>query len=144
MSPSSPLPARREGSATIARAQALVGTRFRSHGRNPATGLDCVGLAGLAMGVEGLPTGYALRGGSAGAVAHRIDSTGLTRCDPTPGALALVESGPDQLHLLILTAEGFIHADAARRRVVERRGEIPWPVLGCWQRSASPPFQGGD
>lgn len=121
------------------RARALVGTRFRPHGRDPASGLDCVGLAGLVMGVEGLPTGYALRGGTVESVAARIDRTGLVRCDPIPGVLALVESGPDQFHLVILTDDGIVHADAGRRRVVERRGPVPWPVLGWWQPPASPP-----
>jgi len=101
--------------------------------------LDCVGLAGLVMGVPALPTGYALRGGTAESVAARIDRSGLVRCEAAPGALALVESGPDQFHLVILTDDGFVHADAGRRGVVERRDPVPWPMLGCWRPPASPP-----
>ncbi len=130
------------GSAVITRARALVGVRFRPHGRDPATGLDCVGLAGLAMGVAGLPTGYPLRGGSAGALAARIDGCGLVRRGPAPGALALVESGPAQFHLVVLTADGFVHADAGRRRVVERRGAVPWPVIGWWRAASPLPAEG--
>ena len=132
-----PLPVR-EGSVqalhtqqVITRARALIGVRFRPHGRDPATGLDCVGLAGLAMGVP-VPTGYALRGASPGAVAALVDATGLLRRPPAPGALLLVESGPAQCHLLVLTDEGFVHADAGRRRVVERRGRAEWPTVGSW------------
>ena len=132
-----PLPCR-EGSdvghhvqLVIARARALVGVRFRPHGRDPATGLDCVGLAGLAMGVP-VPTGYALRGPSPEAVIALVDTTGLSRRPPAPGALLLVESGPAQCHLVVLTDDGFVHADAGRRRVVERRGRVAWPVVGSW------------
>ena len=28
---------------------------------------------------------------------------------------------------------GFVHADAQLRRVVERPGEPPWPVIGIWR-----------
>ena len=34
----------------VARARGCVGARFRLHGRDPATGLDCVGLAAIAIG----------------------------------------------------------------------------------------------
>ena len=125
---------RGEEAAAVARARALVGARFRPHGRDPATGLDCVGLAGLAMAVDDLPTGYWLRGTPAERVLARIDSAGLVRGHPAPGALALVESGPAQLHLIVRTPDGFVHADAGRRRVVERRGPVPWPVLAWWIR----------
>jgi hypothetical protein len=49
------------------------------------------------------------------------------------GDVALVRSGPGQLHLVILTGGGFVHADAMLRRVVERPGAVPWPVIGCWR-----------
>ena len=48
-----------------AQAEALVGTPFRLGGRDPATGLDCIGIAACALGRAGgevhSPTGYALR-----------------------------------------------------------------------------------
>jgi hypothetical protein len=34
---------------------------------------------------------------------------------------------------VILTPGGFVHADAGLRRVVERLGAVPWPVVGCWR-----------
>jgi cell wall-associated NlpC family hydrolase len=126
------------GARVVLAARALVGTRFRPHGRDPALGLDCVGLAALAFragGFEGaIPSGYALRGGHPERVAARIDATSLRRCDDRrPGDLLLCASGPGQLHLAIASADGVIHADATLRRVVERPGALPWPVLGRWR-----------
>lgn len=110
-------------------ARAAVGARFRLHGREPATGLDCVGLAAWATGLPA-PTGYALRGGEPGRVMGALDAA-MARGDG-PGAVLLMRTGPGQLHLGIRTEAGFVHADAGLRRVVERPGEPPWPVLGSW------------
>lgn len=119
-----------------AAAEALVGARFRLHGRDPATGLDCVGVAAAAFAAGGdhapVPTGYAIRGGDPDAVAALLDVR-LRRIDRAePGALLLGATGPGQLHLAIAVAGGIVHADAALRRVVRRPGSSPWPVLGCW------------
>lgn len=118
-------------------ARAAVGARFRLHGREVASGLDCVGLAALALRAGGyagdVPTGYALRGGDPAAVAALLE-VALARADgDAPGDLLLMRSGPGQLHLGIRTETGLVHADAALRRVVERPGAPPWPVLGCWR-----------
>lgn len=51
-----------------------------------------------------------------------------------PGDVMLMRTGPAQLHLAIRTRRGFVHADAALRRVVERRGAPEWEVLGLWRR----------
>ena len=113
-------------------ARAAVGARFRLHGRDPVSGLDCVGLAALALGIEA-PTGYALRGGDADEVSTRLDAM-LARADGmAAGDLLLLRTGPGQLHLAIRTEGGVVHADAGLRRVVERPGALPWPVLGSWR-----------
>ena len=39
----------------------------------------------------------------------------------------------DQLHLGILTRQGFVHADACLRRVVETPGAPSWPVAGIYR-----------
>lgn len=117
--------------------RAAVGARFRLHGRDPATGLDCVGLAALALRAGGcgaeVPTGYALRGGDAEDVAARLDAVLVRAAEEGAGDLLLLRTGPGQLHLAIRTGDGFVHADAALRRVVERPGVPPWPVLGSWR-----------
>lgn len=114
-----------------------MGTRFRLHGRD-FEGLDCVGLAALAMRAAGfagdVPSGYALRSGDAARVAALLDASGLVRGDaPRPGDLLLLRPGPGQLHLAIRSEQGIIHADAMLRRVVERPGPVPWPILGQWR-----------
>ena len=121
------------GIAIAARARALVGVPFRLHGRG-TDGLDCVGLAGLAYGVP-VPTGYALRGGAMPRIATAAAGAGLrTVADARPGDLIAMATGPGQLHLAIGTADGFVHADAGLRRVVERPGRPPWPILARWRR----------
>ena len=115
------------------RARGAVGTRYRLHGRG-GDGLDCVGLAGLAYDVP-VPTGYRLRSGDLGAVERFALAAGLVRVgDARAGDLIAMASGPGQLHLGITTDTGFVHADASLRRVVERPGAPPWPMLARWRR----------
>lgn len=125
------------GARALAAARAMLGVRFRLHGRDPATGLDCLGLAGHALRAEGfagaLPSGYGMRGGDPQAVCDSIAAAGLAAADdPRPGDLLLLRPGPGQLHFAIASEAGVIHADAMLRRVVERPG-LPWPVLGRWR-----------
>ncbi|WP_337137633.1 peptidoglycan endopeptidase [Sphingomonas aquatica] len=118
----------------VERARSAVGARFRLHGREAATGLDCVGLAALAYGEAAVPSGYALRGGDPARVAALIEARGLVAAvDVRAGDLLLCASGPGQLHLAIDSGGGVIHADAMLRRVVERPGPVPWTVIGRWR-----------
>jgi cell wall-associated NlpC family hydrolase len=115
-------------------ALAAVGARFRLHGRDPATGLDCVGLAALALRAGGyagaVPTGYRLRG----EVPAALLDAAMPRCGgERPGDLLLFRSGPGQGHLGVRTARGFVHADAGIGRVVERAGAAPWPLVAAWR-----------
>ncbi|NIJ23738.1 peptidoglycan endopeptidase [Sphingomonas japonica] len=123
-----------------AAARALVGVPFRLHGRDPATGLDCIGVAALAVRGGGsdapvpVPTGYALRSGDVGRMLKGLAAAGLEPVgDNVPGTVALVLPGPRQLHLAVLTDAGFVHADGRAKRVVERPGALPWLVLGRWR-----------
>ena len=117
----------------LARAREALGTPFRLHGRCVGEGLDCVGLAGLAYGCA-VPSGYRLRSGTAEGVAQVVEAAGLVRvADAWAGDLLLVRSGPGQLHLAIASGDGVIHADAGLRRVVERPGPVPWPVVARWR-----------
>lgn len=119
----------------VARARWALGTRFRLHGREPAGGLDCVGLAAWSLGVAVVPSGYALRGGQVDQVMMLIAGAGLRRVEePMAGDLVLARSGPGQLHLGIWTGDGVVHADAMLRRVVERPGAPPWDVIGYWRK----------
>lgn len=123
------------GEAVEAAARSLRGVPFRLHGRGN-DGLDCVGVVAHALKAGGwqgeVPTGYALRGGDPASVAALLDAT-LARGDGTrPGDLLLVAPGAGQLHLAITTRRGVVHADVALRRVVERPGSLPWPLIGSW------------
>lgn len=81
-----------------------------------------------------MPDGYAMRGGDPRAVSERLDASGLVRAgEAAPGDLLLCASGAGQLHLAIVSETGVIHADAMLRRVVERPGAVPWPVIGVWR-----------
>ncbi|WP_206377763.1 NlpC/P60 family protein [Sphingobium psychrophilum] len=118
-------------SGVVARARALVGVPFRLHGRSRA-GLDCVGLAALAMG-RTAHCAYGLRSGDVGRAEQWLRAAGLRPvAQEQPGDLALVRPGPLQLHLMIGTGAGFIHAHAGIGRVVEMPGASPWPVIGWW------------
>ncbi|MDB5702168.1 MAG: hypothetical protein JWL66_2367 [Sphingomonadales bacterium] len=117
------------------RARALIGVPFRLHGRDPATGLDCIGLVACAVGGAVVPTGYRLRQGSPDAIVAGLDGAGLTRVvDHRAGDILLFEAGPAQFHLGVMTAQGFVHACALLRRVVETPGMPEWPLIGAWRK----------
>ena len=121
----------------MAAARRAVGAKFRLHGRDPAFGLDCVGLAGLAMRAAGfkddVPGGYALRGGVAADFIALIDCDALVRTVlPLPGDLLLFAVESAQFHVAIKSVGGFVHADAMLRRVVEWPDPAPWPLVAAW------------
>lgn len=124
---------RRSAEEVVARARALIGTRFRPQGRNAAEGLDCIGLVASAIGVRSAPRDYALRGGSMRRLAPGLCAAGLFPVDSMKAGDVLVFApGPAQLHLGIFTGTGLIHGDAGLRCVAERPLPFPWPVLGIW------------
>lgn len=126
------------GERVAARARSLVGVRFRPQGRDPETGLDCVGAAAAAAGVEAarVRRDYAMRGETLAAIEHDLCDLG---CRPVrdgeaaPGDVIVCAAGPAQFHLLVVTEAGFVHADARLRMVVERPMPPPWPLIGVWR-----------
>lgn len=128
------------GTALADAAETLIGTRFRLHGRDPATGLDCIGLLAFAGKAVGLPidppTGYRLRNRSHPEPDALARLWGLiaARDDIARGDVLAVRPGPFQLHLLVaLSADTFIHAHAGMGRVVVQSGGNPWPCIGHWR-----------
>lgn len=124
------------GERAAAAALAAVGAPFRLHGRTTAAGLDCVGLAVLAMRAGGyrgaVPTGYRMR--SDGAAVRAALSAELVPADGTrAGDLLLFAAGPGQAHLAVRAGRGIVHADAGLGRVAERPGADPWPLLAAWR-----------
>jgi hypothetical protein len=99
-----------------------------------ADGLDCIGLAALAIGVRDAPRDYALRGASIRRLTDELKAAGLSAADAmVAGDLLVLAPGRAQLHLGVFTGSGLVHGDAMLRRVVERPLPLPWPVLGIWR-----------
>ena len=126
------------GDRIVAAARDLVGVPFRLQGRSRTSGIDCVGLAALALTQAGhrgaAPRGYGLRSGDAALVRGWLEQAGLRAVEQgQAGDLALVRPGPLQLHLMILVPGGHVHAHAGLGRVVETPGPSPWPVIGHWR-----------
>ena len=122
----------------VARARLALGARFKPQGRSMEDGLDCVGLAALALGVAetDVPRDYPLRGAPAGRLEQLLGRHGLARVDDgdlRAGDLAVFEPGPGQVHLAIVADATLIHADTRLRRIVERPLPAPWPLAGLWR-----------
>lgn len=115
--------------------EGLLGAPFRLGGRDPATGVDCVGLVACALGAEG-PQGYGLRNSCIARHLILADRAGFAASmEPLArGDLILTVPGPAQHHLLVaLRRDLFIHAHAGLRRVVLHHGPLPWPELARWR-----------
>ena len=124
------------GAAVAARARALIGTRFRPQGRDPAIGLDCVGTVALALAApaDRVDGKYPPRGHRLGAIDAALGALGCRPVEaPREGDVLVCRCARDQFHLLICIGNHFVHADAALRRVVERPMPPPWPVAGIWR-----------
>ena len=118
----------------VARARALIGTRFALHGRS-AEGVDCIGLVAAAVAAHDVPTGYALRSTEAEAIEQQLQALEMVAVDGLQaGDVVVMRAGPAQLHLGISTGISLIHADASLRRVVETPGPVRWPILSIWRR----------
>ena len=132
-----------------AAAATLIGVPFRLHGRDPATGLDCVGLVAEAMrrtgSVPAVPAGYRLRAMTVHAMlpfaeANGFEPISLAELGPSDVILAMVN--PVQPHLLVCTEGGFIHAHSGLGRVTFMPGGLPWAVAGAWRLSTIMPSSG--
>lgn len=127
-------------SGLAAAALALVGTRFRLNGRDPGSGLDCLGVVAASLAAVGrpapLPRQFSLRCRGEPDVEALVAPTGLV---PACGAVAagdvlLVRCSPVQLHLLVATApDRYVHAHAGLRRVVLGPRDPAWAVARHWR-----------
>lgn len=120
----------------VARARSCIGARFRPQGRDPALGLDCVGLAAFACNISAPSARYGMRGGDLAMIAAGMAQKGLKKVEQhraMDGDVLILRTHAQQFHLAILTETGFIHADGRIRRVVEVPGPPPWPVMAVWR-----------
>jgi lipoprotein Spr len=128
-----------EGRSIALAARACVGVPFRPQGRDRGHGLDCVGLVAVACTgrLTGMvPANYAQRGGSMATIISALKAAGLAPIEVAhsgEGDILLLSTGPAQWHLAVLTEDGFIHADARLRRVVEVPGRPEWAVASAWR-----------
>jgi hypothetical protein len=118
-------------------ARAMIGTPFRPQGRSVELGVDCLGLVAIVyrLPFDQIPTGYRLRGDHGRALIAGLRTFFRPVRKVTRGDLLLLVAGHEQMHLAVKTDLGFIHADA-RRGVIERPGDPPWPSLASFRRRA--------
>lgn len=117
----------------------LVGVPFRLHGRDPNTGLDCIGLVAVALAMTGrdLPVlpNYAMRNLEYGRFLSLLPQVGLhpNHAPPRLGDVVLLRPSAAQFHLAIIGQAGaLIHSHAGLGRVVESPDLLPWPVEARW------------
>ena len=125
-------------------AEALEGAPFRLHGRDPATGLDCIGVLVASLEACGqaapMPSGYRLRTRSLPELGEVAQACGFALVDAgiEPGDILLVKAGPCQFHFLLAARRNrYIHAHAGLGRVICSDGPPPWPVIHHWRFAAS-------
>lgn len=131
------------GAGLASAVETLVGTPFRLHGRNPATGLDCIGVLAAALAACGrpaeLPNFYTLRMRALPELGEAASAAGLALCTgrALPGDVVLIRIGPCQFHLAVAVGGGeFVHAHAGLKRVVRSCLPIAWHVIQHWRLAA--------
>lgn len=118
----------------------LVGTQFRLQGRDPAHGLDCIGLVLVSLariGIElHLPADYRPRRRRFEIPDDALRCAGL-ECAQTPyvaGDILLLRPAPAQVHLAIVRdADSVIHAHAGLGRVVAQPLIESWTIAAAWR-----------
>lgn len=125
-------------------AEALVGSRFLLHGRDPRTGLDCIGVLAAALAAIGrptrLPADYTLRSSDLDGVEQIAADCGFAPAQPPdqPGDVLLARTSPCQFHLLLAVGNTrYVHAHARLKRVVLSDGIPDWPVRARWRLAAA-------
>lgn len=128
------------GEALAEAGRALIGCRFRLHGRDPATGLDCVGLVSAALAAAGgrpvPPSGYGLRNLEIAQWLPLARRSGLvsTEAPTRAGDVLLIALAHCQHHLVIAAdPASVIHAHAGLRRVVLQPLDPAWQVHARWR-----------
>ncbi len=121
-------------------AQTLIGCPFRLHGRDPATGLDCVGLVCAALAGCGVhpvtPLGYGLRNTGIDQWLPLAPLSGLVPASGPVGEgnVLLIALAHCQHHLVICAdTDSVIHAHAGLRRVVRQPRDPAWQIRARWR-----------
>lgn len=121
-------------------AEGFVDVPFRLFGRDPARGLDCVGLVHASLVSIGrrvaAPAGYGLRNAAPESWFWFAKAAGFDQVRGTiaSGDVVMIEPGPGQQHLIIAKSNNIgIHAHAGLRRVVRQPIAFPVAPLGHWR-----------
>lgn len=125
-------------------AEAYIGVPFRLYGREPTTGLDCVGLVAASLSAIGrrvtAPHGYRLRNSSLSSWLGIAELCDLRQVDGDAirGDVLLTAPGPAQNHLLIVSDPSHVvHAHAGLRRVVRQPIAKPLSPEAHWRLASS-------
>ena len=128
------------GAALADAARQFLGRPFRLHGRDPATGLDCVGLVTASLQAINsrpvAPMGYGLRNLFVDHWLRHADQSGLVASPGPirPGDVLLIALGHCQHHLAIaVTGSSVVHAHASLRKVVQQPLEPTWQIAAKWR-----------
>lgn len=128
------------GAALAAAGLALVGSPFRLNGRDPASGIDCVGLVHAALAAAGAqpvaPRGYGLRNLGIAQWLPLAQQSGLEPASGprAPGDVLLIALVHCQHHLVIAADDAnVIHAHAGLRRVVRQPFDPAWQICAHWR-----------
>ncbi|QZH76359.1 MAG: C40 family peptidase [Erythrobacter sp.] len=121
-------------------ARALLGTPFRLYGRDPASGVDCIGLVACSLVACGqevpeIPR-YALRNLSLSPFLGLLAEAGFApvTTQVQPGDLLLLKPSPGQFHLAIaVDGRAIAHAHAGLGRVVLSPLPAPHCISGRWR-----------
>ena len=121
----------------VAAVRACVGTRFRSQGRLPGVGLDCVGVALVAATAAGACPGdlpaYSLAGDHEVQLDDILERWCMQVTEAKPGDLIVFAPAPLRRHLTVVTERGVVHAHAGLMRVVESPPDPDWIVVAAWR-----------
>ncbi len=130
-----------DGARLAAAARRLLGCPFRLHGRDPATGFDCVGVVAAAMDHIGhavaVPADYRLRGGSLPRFDQWASAWGLKAVSEGSasalGDILLCEVAVQHFHVMLDCGDVLVHAHVSLGRVVACPPPAPWPVRRRWR-----------
>ena len=129
-----------KGERLAAAALQYLDAPFRLHGRNPETGLDCVGLLLASLDAVDLhgspPCGYGLRNHTADRWLALAPQWGLADAGGPilPGDVLVSRPGPLQHHIMIvLDDHKVIHAHSGLRRVVREPLGKSATVIRHWR-----------
>lgn len=121
-------------------AQALLGTSFKLHGRDPKRGIDCVGLVLCSLRIIGrhpvAPPAYALRNTGIEHLLPTISANGFAQSmdSQLPGDLIIVRPAVSQFHIAIAASDQhIIHAHAGLRRVVRSPQPADLSIVCRWR-----------